>query len=94
MPAIHRQLAPTRNRQNALGAPGNRPTDLVPHPESSRLAVFIARFFHLSSFLSSGFIIIGDVLTPSHGMHGHSLTRSQAEVYARAPMFFVSVIAA
>jgi hypothetical protein len=59
MPAIHRPLSPTRIRQKALGAPGNRPTDLAPHPESSSLDLFIPKFFHLSFFLSSEFIIIG-----------------------------------
>jgi len=64
MPAIHRPLSPTRIWQKALGAEGNRPTDLVPHPESSSLGLFIPRFFHLSFLLSSEFIIIEMITHP------------------------------
>jgi hypothetical protein len=39
--------------------PRKSPTDLAPHPESSSLDLFIPKFFHLSFFLSSEFIIIG-----------------------------------
>jgi hypothetical protein len=79
MSAIHRRLSEAGIRQ-LLWSPGNRPTDLVPRPKSSGLGLIIPRFFHLSLFLSAEFIIIGDLLTPWHGLCGCSPTRLLAAV--------------
>jgi hypothetical protein len=65
MPGIHPPLSPTRIWQKTLGTEGNRPTDLVPHPQSPSLGLFIPRFFHLSCFLSSEFIMIGMITHPA-----------------------------
>jgi hypothetical protein len=58
-------------------------------PDSSRLGLFIPRFFHLSSFLSSEFIIIGAVLTPSQDFCGCPPTRLLAQVRWHTQRFWV-----